>query len=199
MTASVVHTSSDLWSGTREAQRLKERRGPAALREFLNAPPEVRAEFWDRVQVAADSEHALDRHLAWLYSDAPDSEEPPPPTRLRPTPEWTKRWSRRARRTPAPRGNVQADDLRTITSREYVPELVGDEGFRIHCPLPDHDDHSRDFAVYDDEHWHCFGCNRSGDIFELAGALWGLDHRGKGFNEICARLGSIFGVLEKAA
>lgn len=37
------------------------------------------------------------------------------------------------------------------------------------CPLPDHDDKTPSFHVYPQQNtWHCFGCNRGGDIFDLA-------------------------------
>lgn len=192
-----VRTSSEPRSGNRERKRFKVR-GDQALREFVRAPADVQADFWDRVGAAADSEHALDRHLAWLYSDEPDDQEPEPPGRLRPFPVWNRKWSRRARGIPPVRRGVRADDLRTIPAAEYVATLTGEEGLRIDCPLPDHDDSSRDFS-YRGEQWRCFGCNRHGDIFELAGLLWGLDGNGRDFHEICGRLGSLFGVQEKAA
>ncbi|MBA2707562.1 MAG: hypothetical protein H0U59_07145 [Gemmatimonadaceae bacterium] len=37
------------------------------------------------------------------------------------------------------------------------------------CPLPDHHDKTPSFHVYPQQNtWHCFGCNRGGDIFDLA-------------------------------
>jgi hypothetical protein len=43
------------------------------------------------------------------------------------------------------------------------------------CPLPDHDDRNPSFHVYPaDDRWHCYGCNRDGDIFDLTGWYFGL-------------------------
>lgn len=43
------------------------------------------------------------------------------------------------------------------------------------CPLPDHEDRTPSFHVYPgDDRWHCFGCNRGGDIFDLTGLYFGL-------------------------
>jgi hypothetical protein len=40
------------------------------------------------------------------------------------------------------------------------------------CPLPDHYDDTPSFRI-EGQRWHCFGCNRGGDVFDLAMALWG--------------------------
>lgn len=43
------------------------------------------------------------------------------------------------------------------------------------CPIPTHDDHSPSFTVYDDDHFHCYGCGKHGDIYELIGLVFGLE------------------------
>lgn len=43
------------------------------------------------------------------------------------------------------------------------------------CPLPGHDEHRASFHVDPDKQvWHCFGCNRGGDLFEFARQLYGI-------------------------
>lgn len=50
---------------------------------------------------------------------------------------------------------------------------------RGRCPFPDHGPTSKSglsFHVYpDDNHWHCFGCGRHGDVFDMVGLYFGLD------------------------
>lgn len=42
------------------------------------------------------------------------------------------------------------------------------------CPLPGHDEKSPSFHIDEDKQvWHCFGCGKGGDLFELARHLWG--------------------------
>lgn len=45
------------------------------------------------------------------------------------------------------------------------------------CPLPGHDDKTPSFVVYRDNErgWHCFGCQRGGDVVNLAQLAWGYD------------------------
>jgi hypothetical protein len=47
------------------------------------------------------------------------------------------------------------------------------------CPIPTHDDTTPSFRVYDSVRFHCYGCRRSGDIFELIGLVYGIE----GFSE----------------
>lgn len=91
----------------------------------------------------------------------------------------------------------QLDD---IPLGEYIHALTGTEirrGRRANCPFPDHDDHSRDFAVTrDGTGFCCYGCNRGGTIFQFAGILWGyrLPLRGNVFCEVRDRLLDEFGM-----
>jgi len=44
------------------------------------------------------------------------------------------------------------------------------------CPLPDHEDRSPSFVVYPgDGGWNCFGCNRGGDVVNLAQLAWQIE------------------------
>jgi DNA primase len=44
------------------------------------------------------------------------------------------------------------------------------------------------------EGWYCFGCGRGGDIYELAGELWGLRREGREFLELRDLLAKHFGI-----
>lgn len=112
---------------------------------------------------------------------------PHPPDRPRPQRAWT------PLRTPGT--NRTLDDIPT---EEYVQRLTGHDahpGRRSNCPLPDHDDHSNDFAAYHGGSFNCFGCNRGGTIFQFAAHLWGIPTplHGATFREVRDRLHDIFG------
>jgi DNA primase len=47
--------------------------------------------------------------------------------------------------------------------------------WRGNCPVPDHGDTTPSFTVYPDDHWHCFGCNRNGDVYTLIGLIHGKE------------------------
>jgi hypothetical protein len=100
-------------------------------------------------------------------------------------PQW--RGHRRSTRTqPARR---RADQLQRIAPALYFRELAGaepDRGGKVCCPLPDHDDPEPSCHVYEDsaQGWYCYGCGRGGDIYELAGALWGFRREGCEFVEL---------------
>lgn len=166
------------------------------MREFLAAPPEIQAAFMGQVSQAVEAVTDFDRWHSWIESGDP-VEPPPISTRLaRRWPRWDAiwkrkvRWARRPHRTDA---TIDKDEFLEIPAAEYVAALTGEDvaSGRICCPLPDHDDSSGDFAIYD-ETWRCFGCNRGGHIFELAGLLWGIDRRSKRFPEILERLRAVF-------
>ncbi len=46
---------------------------------------------------------------------------------------------------------------------------------KILCMLPDHEERSPSFHLYED-HWYCYGCCRGGRAIELAGFMWGLPY-----------------------
>jgi putative DNA primase/helicase len=97
--------------------------------------------------------------------------------------------------------DYEPDPLAAITPPEYVERLTGAAapagGGKIHCPLPGHEDErTPSFHVYAaaERGWHCYGCGRGGTIYDLAGALWGLDTRGAAFLELRSRLADSLGV-----
>lgn len=86
------------------------------------------------------------------------------------------------------------DVLHTIEPRTYVELLTGEHVPRlgmIPCPLPDHDDRTPSFKVYETPErgvW-CFGCHRGGDIYCFAAELWSMDTR-RDFRELRRGLAS---------
>lgn len=87
------------------------------------------------------------------------------------------------------------DPLRTIAPDRYVARLCGVEvprNRKIRCPL--HDDHTPSLHVYREPErgWYCYGCQRGGDIYDLAGALWHLDTHADTFVELRQRLRDLF-------
>jgi|GEM_PF-5042711 len=47
--------------------------------------------------------------------------------------------------------------------------------YKAHCPLPGHKEKSPSFVLYpEQDRFHCFGCGRYGDIFDLTGHYFGL-------------------------
>jgi hypothetical protein len=97
----------------------------------------------------------------------------------------------RARRHPQV-AESSDDALRSVPPVAYVEALAGVEvphSGTISCPLPGHEDRTPSFKVYRDpeDGVYCFGCNRGGDIYAFAGALWEMDwHRD--FRELRRRL-----------
>jgi hypothetical protein len=176
---------------------------------FLAAPESVQAAFFRELGERVEAERQSDERLEWLYSDAPESEEPlfsspddpdpvfPVRVRLRRDEfGWDESWDRRAARATAGIELDDASDLLHIPPADYVTRLTGEdaeEGREIRCPLPGHDERTGSFHVYDAERgWYCFGCGRGGDVYNLAGYLWGIDSRGPGFREIRERLQGVF-------
>lgn len=66
-------------------------------------------------------------------------------------------------------------EARRLVSAREVAELNGlhpnRRGF-ICCPL--HHEKTASLKLYDDGHWHCFGCNRGGSSIDLMAALYDL-------------------------
>ncbi len=53
---------------------------------------------------------------------------------------------------------------------------IGGERWTALCPLPGHDEKTPSFVVYPgDRGWWCYGCQRGGDVVDLAQAAWGID------------------------
>lgn len=66
-------------------------------------------------------------------------------------------------------------EARRLVSARQVAEHYGlhpnRSGF-VRCPL--HGEKTPSLKLYDDGHWHCFGCNRGGSSIDLAAALYDL-------------------------
>jgi RepB DNA-primase from phage plasmid len=93
------------------------------------------------------------------------------------------------------------DPLQRIAPRIYFHALIGaepDRAGKVSCPLPDHDDPGPSCHVYEApaQGWYCFGCGRGGDIYELAGRLWGLRREGREFVELRDLLRKRFAVRD---
>jgi hypothetical protein len=56
--------------------------------------------------------------------------------------------------------------LRSIVGRRSDLKRVGHE-WKCRCPLPDHDDQDASFTVYDDGHFHCYGCGAHGSVIDF--------------------------------
>jgi hypothetical protein len=89
------------------------------------------------------------------------------------------------------RHGLASDSLLAIAPASYVELLTGQTvppQRKINCPL--HPDRTPSLHVYErpENGWHCYGCHRGGTIYDLAGALWGLQTRGSDFLALRARL-----------
>jgi len=68
------------------------------------------------------------------------------------------------------------------------------ERWTARCPLPDHDEKTPSFTVYPgDRGWWCYGCNRGGDVVDLARLAWGFPDDGRGAAEAAGFLLLEFG------
>lgn len=191
--------------------------GPQRLANFLAAPAATQAEFTGRLARAAATRHLLD-HLAELsdedfiatrgqvsrFAEAlgltiRDAER----GRYLRSPEWDVRWRNKAygRRLYEERGRKVDDNfdgekarLLAIPAEDYVERLTGEDvprSGKIFCPLPSHEERTPSCQVRETR-WRCYGCQKHGSIYDLAGALWGLDTYGGQFMEIHKRLIEVF-------
>ena len=81
------------------------------------------------------------------------------------------------------------DELKSNPTPRCVKERYGPpihRGDMICCPL--HDDKTPSMKLYDD-HFYCFGCQKSGDVIDLAAQFLGLTN-----HEAAKRLASDFGI-----
>jgi len=87
--------------------------------------------------------------------------------------------------------------LRALDPDHYVRVLTGQvvgRSRKIRCPF--HEDRTPSMHVYESpaDGWYCFGaCKRHGhSVYDLAGAMWGLQTHGADFLELRARLYELF-------
>lgn len=150
--------------------------------------------------IAANLE--LDRWLAEQLADDPlaNLAGPSDPVDVR----WDAGWARRAAAIRKVAANPNddfiplrdADPLVEIPTAVYVEAITGEpvpRGGSMRCPLPDHDDRSPSFRAMRNG-WRCYGCQRSGSIYDFAAILWGVEPRGPGFRQLQAELRSTFGL-----
>jgi hypothetical protein len=99
----------------------------------------------------------------------------------------------------APPDAAVSEQLRAIPTAVYVQRLTGLEPNRegkVSCPW--HQDATPSLHCYPDGTFCCFGCQRGGSIFDFAGALWGMDTKGRAFLELRNRLAREFGITAPA-
>ncbi len=64
------------------------------------------------------------------------------------------------------------------------------EKWTARCPLPDHDEKTPSFTVYPgDRGWWCYGCQRGGDVVDLAQAAWQIDRADQAAAEVLMTFG----------
>lgn len=93
-------------------------------------------------------------------------------------------------------------ELAEIKRRVPIVDLIHREVWRVYerrgahdvwccCPLPDHAEDTPSFHFDDAKQvWHCFGCQRGGDVFELARHLWAIGE----FHKVAQRLRDLAGI-----
>lgn len=61
--------------------------------------------------------------------------------------------------------------VQEIKARHSLASVLGIAPSRrrtmLKCPLPGHDDRNASFAVFPDDRFYCFGCNRYGDVVDF--------------------------------
>lgn len=175
--------------------------GNRRLRQFEKAPEAVRSAFWQQLRQGLERERREADALEQAHGVRIATEH-----RLV---EWDEGWQRRSRAVSKAQVAPEADwtpsrdddPLIEIPARVYIEALTGEDvpaNGQMCCPLPDHDDHQPSFRAYQGAAWRCFGCNRTGTIYDFAAILWDVEPRGRGFVEIHKRLRSIFGLVQAA-
>lgn len=85
-----------------------------------------------------------------------------------------------------PRESLSREEIQAIRSRHPIEQVIAayaelrPSGRRLvaRCPLPGHADSSPSFSVYPQEqHFHCYGCNRGGDVFTFLQLMEGVSFR----------------------
>lgn len=90
------------------------------------------------------------------------------------------------------RGRSEDDPLLLVTPAEYVEALTGQEVGRdgkVECPFHG-PERTPSLHVYaePEQGFHCFGCQKSGSIYDFCGYLWNMDTRGKDFIALRKRI-----------
>jgi hypothetical protein len=88
-------------------------------------------------------------------------------------------------------GADAVDPLLHVQPAHFAELLVGrvpGRDRKICCSF--HEDRTPSLHLYEtgEQGWYCFGCGRGGDIYDFAGALWGLKTRGRDYLELRRRL-----------
>jgi len=96
-----------------------------------------------------------------------------------------RRWIIRSAR------DIRSDPLLQLEPAVYVGILLGvvaQPGRKLRCPF--HPDEHASLHVYPTaaRGWYCFSCGSGGTIYDLAGALWGKQTRGRDFVELKRQL-----------
>ena len=88
---------------------------------------------------------------------------------------------------------------RVHTSPQPVRRPLVERGRKLtaRCPFPDHEDPNPSLSIKEDQRlWHCFGCQRGGDVFSLHMFLEGHEDFARAIDELqedaraCDLLGS---------
>lgn len=86
------------------------------------------------------------------------------------------------------------EQIKTHITPKHVTERYGSlihRGNMICCPF--HDDRTPSMKLYDD-HFYCFGCQKSGDVIDLAAQFLRLTN-----HEAAKRLAADFGICNDSA
>jgi hypothetical protein len=77
-----------------------------------------------------------------------------------------------------PDSNGPSSSIAEVKARLTLHQLLGlpHNGRRhmLQCPLPGHDDENASFAVFADDRFYCFGCQRYGDVLDFVALRDGL-------------------------
>lgn len=171
-----------------------------SLGEFLQAPEQVQEEFMARLARQVEADVAFDRYLCEILDDDPCPPEQPEYSVHKTRLTWGETWSKRARGARA-RSRQEGRDfeaerlaLQDIEPVVYFPALT-DQDVRgygsVCCPL--HEDRLPSLSL-SPQGWYCHACGVGGGIYQLAGALWGLNTKGDDFKELHDRLTELMGV-----
>lgn len=90
------------------------------------------------------------------------------------------------------RAGSEDDPLMLVTPVEYVEAFTGQQVGRdgkVECPFHG-PERTPSLHVYaePEQGFHCFGCQKSGSIYDFCGYLWNMDTRGKDFIALRKRI-----------